>query len=523
MKQARLGFALLVLSLSTLLNATHFIKNDLTNNKASVIIEDIGDELYSKTGINAYVVATNERFPVGLNLVEHSKRYESNMSKPFVLLIFAPNALITAKSQAKGRVGLITSSSDIGELYNSSDVKDATIDALKDKASKGAREGFSRRTKDGSVNTGGLNAESRMADENVKFQYKMMTKEERLATAFMSELRSGLKDGASNKSIKALQAFDGINSRMKGNLLTMTYSWIKNNFKENAIRTFAEDGMLAGIKNVKKQGEAIAALVTGPVNKEMKDLLKVTQTERAATAYMKGLEHNGAANVARRYGAINGNQFQDILKKSSTEEGSKILTARMGKKDHEAALKALENKHVLLKGYDKALDFARKTIGETGSLMENATRLQSWEHGVEKIALPSQKKAIKKLGYADALIADPSLHKVYEASTKRVNRIFFDYSDLSLGEEEVLKRFMPFYSFYFKNVKYTGDLVADELKTMAKYMKVPVRYTNMDASLNNIDMTVPEYQREGFHGKGADGRELYDNKVAILDIWIKLF
>jgi len=138
MKQARLGFALLVLSLSTLLNATHFIKNDLTNNKASVIIEDIGDELYSKTGINAYVVATNERFPVGLNLVEHSKRYESNMSKPFVLLIFAPNALITAKSQAKGRVGLITSSSDIGELYNSSDVKDATIDvvAAKDKNSK---------------------------------------------------------------------------------------------------------------------------------------------------------------------------------------------------------------------------------------------------------------------------------------------------------------------------------------------------------------------------------------------------
>jgi hypothetical protein len=138
MKQARLGFALLVLSLSTLLNATHFIKNDLTNNKASVIIEDIGDELYSKTGINAYVVATNEKFPVGLNLVEHSKRYESNMNKPFVLLIFAPNALITAKSQAKGRVGLITSSSDIGELYNSSDVKDATIDvvATKDKNSK---------------------------------------------------------------------------------------------------------------------------------------------------------------------------------------------------------------------------------------------------------------------------------------------------------------------------------------------------------------------------------------------------
>ncbi|SFV50157.1 membrane protein [hydrothermal vent metagenome] len=138
MKQARVGFALLVLLLSSLLNATHFIKNDLTNSKASNIIEDIGNELSSKTGVYAYVVATNEKFPVGFNLVEYSKRYDSNMSKPFVLLIFAPNALITTKSEASGRVGVITSSPDIKKMYDVNDVKDATIDvvAAKDKNSK---------------------------------------------------------------------------------------------------------------------------------------------------------------------------------------------------------------------------------------------------------------------------------------------------------------------------------------------------------------------------------------------------
>ena len=30
-----------------------------------------------KTGVNAYVIATNEHFPVGYNLVEYSKKYES--------------------------------------------------------------------------------------------------------------------------------------------------------------------------------------------------------------------------------------------------------------------------------------------------------------------------------------------------------------------------------------------------------------------------------------------------------------
>ncbi len=138
MRQTRVGFALLALLLPLLLNASHFIQNDLINTKASKIIEDIGDELSSKTGINAYVIATNEHFPEGFNLVAYSKKFESNMSKPYVILIFAPNALITAKSEEKGRVGLITSSVKLKSLYDSGDVKDATIDvvAAKDKNSK---------------------------------------------------------------------------------------------------------------------------------------------------------------------------------------------------------------------------------------------------------------------------------------------------------------------------------------------------------------------------------------------------
>ena len=138
MRQTRVGFALLALLLPLLLNASHFIQNDLINTKASKIIEDIGDELSSKTGINAYVIATNEHFPEGFNLVAYSKKFESNMSKPYVILIFAPNALITAKSEEKGRVGLITSSVELKSLYDSGDVKDATIDvvAAKDKNSK---------------------------------------------------------------------------------------------------------------------------------------------------------------------------------------------------------------------------------------------------------------------------------------------------------------------------------------------------------------------------------------------------
>ena len=151
MFKVQVRFALLALLLPLLLNATHILKNDLLNPEASKLIEEMGNELFEKTTINGYVVATNENFPEKFNLVTYSKKYEANMSKPYVMLIFAPNAIITAKSETKGRVALIPSSKELAKLYDKSDVMDATIDvvAVQDKNTKedkyniGIVQGFS--------------------------------------------------------------------------------------------------------------------------------------------------------------------------------------------------------------------------------------------------------------------------------------------------------------------------------------------------------------------------------------------
>jgi len=151
MFKVQVRFALLALLLPLLVNATPILKDDILKPEASKLIEDMANELVSKTGINGYVVATNENFPQGFNLVEYSKKYEANLSKPYVMLIFAPNAVITAKSETKGRVALIPSSKDLIDLYDKGDVMDATIDviAAKDKNTKedkfniGVVQGFS--------------------------------------------------------------------------------------------------------------------------------------------------------------------------------------------------------------------------------------------------------------------------------------------------------------------------------------------------------------------------------------------
>jgi len=151
MIKAQVRFALLALLLPLLLNATHILKDDLLKPEASKLIEQMGDELLSKTGINGYVVATNENFPEKFNLVTYSKKYEANLSKPYIMLIFAPNALITVTAEEKGRVALIPSSKEIVTLYDKSDVMDATIDViaskdkntLEDKYNIGVVQGFS--------------------------------------------------------------------------------------------------------------------------------------------------------------------------------------------------------------------------------------------------------------------------------------------------------------------------------------------------------------------------------------------
>jgi len=151
MFKVQVRFALLALLLPLLLNATPILKDDILKPEASKLIVQMADELVSKTGINGYVVATNENFPEKFNLVAYSKKYEANVSKPYVMLIFAPNAVITAASETKGRVALIPSSKDLTALYDKSDVMDATIDviAAKDKNTKedkyniGVVQGFS--------------------------------------------------------------------------------------------------------------------------------------------------------------------------------------------------------------------------------------------------------------------------------------------------------------------------------------------------------------------------------------------
>jgi len=131
MKKAMLRGIFLTLFFSLFLNATNSIlKNDILKVEVTKRIQKMGTELFEKTGVNAYVLATNEHFPVGFNLVEYTKKYENKLSKPYVIFVFAPFAKITEKTETRGRVGIIPSSKELAKRYDYDKVRDACLDVI---------------------------------------------------------------------------------------------------------------------------------------------------------------------------------------------------------------------------------------------------------------------------------------------------------------------------------------------------------------------------------------------------------
>ncbi len=119
-----LARAALLACLLSLATSAHFIVNDyLITPKAVLAIDKISNELSKKTNIHEYAIATTKKLKQGTNLYKFISSYESNLSKPYVVLIFAPNAVIKDSMSQTGRVGIIPSSKAL-KVYDSRKVLD---------------------------------------------------------------------------------------------------------------------------------------------------------------------------------------------------------------------------------------------------------------------------------------------------------------------------------------------------------------------------------------------------------------
>lgn len=129
------------------LSAQYLINDYIISPKAGEQIEKMGTELFEKTHIHAYVVATADRIERTANLYKYIKRYEGKLSKPYALLFFAPTSR---------RIGLLSSSPSIKKMYNSDDVKHYAIEIVSTQDSNSVQSRY---------DVGVVQAYSELADE----------------------------------------------------------------------------------------------------------------------------------------------------------------------------------------------------------------------------------------------------------------------------------------------------------------------------------------------------------------------
>ncbi len=113
-----LARATLLLLLPLFLYSKYLINDHIISPKAADLIEKIGDETKKKTSINLYIIATTKEVGRGVNLYEYIKRYSSSLSKPYIVIFFAPNSK---------RIGILTSDQKLKTLFDRDEVLDYAI------------------------------------------------------------------------------------------------------------------------------------------------------------------------------------------------------------------------------------------------------------------------------------------------------------------------------------------------------------------------------------------------------------
>jgi len=138
---------LLALLLTFSLSAHYLLNDHLISPKAGDVIETIGAELQEKTGIHAYVIASNDRPGKRANLYDYVNKYRQKLREPWVAILFLPNVK---------RLGILVSDSDMKSWYDPGEVKKYAIEIL------GSVDSNSRQSK---YDVAMVQAYSELADE----------------------------------------------------------------------------------------------------------------------------------------------------------------------------------------------------------------------------------------------------------------------------------------------------------------------------------------------------------------------
>jgi endonuclease YncB( thermonuclease family) len=255
-----------------------------------------------------------------------------------------------------------------------------------------------------------------------KWAKKYLDDRERAAIKFMAEYRNAKVGKGVERFEAVLRGYDKVSNFVKANLLYTSLSWLKNNYWENLSKSYVENG-LSGIMDIGTLGRWQKGLRADVSDLYANRLNRVHLNPHTAEMLELGVLDNPMYKA-----------MVDVSTREYLVPPKKIKESEL-----KGPLGVLEKAGRILLGNPIS-----RGIAQVGSVMEGTARAVTYIRTKESLlSLPRFKAGTPE-----------DVEVVKRIAAQVVKKTFFDYSDVTHLEAAVLKRMIPFYSFYSKNLPY---------------------------------------------------------------------
>lgn len=378
------------------------------------------------------------------------------------------------------------------------------------------REGLVKRTSE-TLETGGLSLKERLQLEAERFPIAYMTKTEKEARRIVNGVKFTKLDAEHPLKFveKTIDKWDEFTNFLKQQQLTFSHSWIVNNATENLTRAYLQNGLTGLMRS--------ASDLTS--KKMWKQLLSITDPK---LAYKKGININDTLfQSALNSGAISEGFFGEAFRKGHLSKN--MLMARVGTNEAKKTIAELATRGNIARGYDRYRDYLKNSVGRMGQIVENSARMTVYTDTInnliknpnelKKLGISLSPKKVKELlttgDYYKNIKKYPELRALIDKATKVVNDTFFDYGNISVFEDAVMKRMFPYWTFFSKNTKYWADKVANDPRAIAKLFAAHRAIGREPTDRERKE--IPDYLRERGAKISRDGSILTAPNVSLLD------
>lgn len=302
----------------------------------------------------------------------------------------------------------------------------------------------------------GLSRDESYAIYAEKFAGKFLNKAEKQAMELVREYHQTAPiQGYMGKVEKGLHAFDSLTNFIKGHFLYNSLSWVKNNYFDNMMKAYVENG-LPGIV-----GSATTGAIRDGVSRDVWRLLRGNiSMDYKAEHFASALKHGVLDNP--QYKSIASEMARDFL----------FAPGKIAKANDSQLAKYIKNTGEVFRDKNPLM----KLMSMSGSYMESTARMMTYVQTLEKLK-------------ANPLLAKAVPEAVERMAASIVKKTFFDYGNVTALEKATIKRLVPFYSFYSKNIPYWIQATFDPERA--------ARVLNLEKLRTSIGTTPTGIQQKG--------------------------